>query len=737
MGLEPYLFKETELELYNVIHSHVSKYGAIPSQVTIEELPGMEDALVESPEPPKYYLDEVEKRYLHTTLKSTVQEASMLLATKHSEAALDVIMKTSALLYRKRKRNSIFDFRDAETIIHEAYKAQKTMGTEIALPFGWPTLDNMSGGMRGGDFVTFVGRPMAGKAQPLDSKVLTTAGWCPMGELQVGDELASVDGKPSKVLELFPQGKKPVYRLTFQDGRTCEASDEHLWEVWCRQWDAPRVITTLQLIAMLDKKRYQGRLSIRMFSGEYGNSPKTQFSMYLLGALVGDGCFRGTCPTFSTEDDQLRCRLNEELKHHDMSLVHADRCNYRINGDSNQRNRLKEWLSDLGLWGCKSEDKVLPVWAMRMSRPQRLELLQGLLDTDGTAGQKGEVSYSTSSPALAKQVQELVWSLGGRAKITPKPTTHLTSYRLSIVFQDRAQLFALDRKRERVLEDRTRKLNTRLRIESVEFVGFKECQCISVSHGDHLYVTDNYVVTHNTFKVLHTCMNAWKIGRSPLVVSMEMMTLIIAQRLTAMHAKKKLTDLMKAELSSKAFTSMMKDLHDLKFNDTPFTVVDGSMASTPDDVVQLCNLFNPSVCAVDGAYLLGSNDKKLGKWDMQAENARQLKQRVATDLGIPVVASYQLSKGSAKEKKKGKGVVTNGMEDVYGSDEMAQLSTVMLGLFDNEDAIEAKRTRKVEILKGRNGETGSFTINWDFSARMDFTEYVPENPEDVQMEFMG
>lgn len=403
MGLEPYLFKETELELYNVLSSHISKYGAVPAQSTIEELPGLEDALVEAPEPPDYYLDEVEKRYLHTTLKSTVQEASMLLATKHSEAALDVIMKTSALLYRKRKRNSIFDFRDAEEVIHQAYIAQKTMGPEIALPFGWPTLDNMSGGMRAGDFVTFVGRPMAGK----------------------------------------------------------------------------------------------------------------------------------------------------------------------------------------------------------------------------------------------------------------------------------------------------------------------------------------------TFKVLHTCMNAWRLGRAPLVVSMEMMTLIMAQRLTAMHSKKKLTDLMKAELSSKAFTSMMKDLHDLKFNETPFTVVDGSMASTPDDVVHLCNLFGPSVCAVDGAYLLGSNDKKLNKWDMQAENARQLKQRVATDLGIPVVASYQLSKGSAKEKKKSKTPVTNGMEDVYGSDEMAQLSTVMLGLFDNEDAIEAKRTRKVEILKGRNGETGSFTINWDFSARMDFSEYVAENPEDVQMDFMG
>ena len=129
-------------------------------------------------------------------------------------------------------------------------------------------------------------------------------------------------------------------------------------------------------------------------------------------------------------------------------------------------------------------------------------------------------------------------------------------------------------------------------------------------------------------------------------------------------------------------------------------------------------------------------DKRMSKWDKQAENARALKQRVATDLGIPVVASYQLGKGAAKEKKKGKGQ-PDGMEDVHGSDEMAQLSTVMLGLFDDENDIEAKKKRRVKILKGRNGETGGFDINWDFSANMNFTEYLPEDPSTMQMEHMG
>lgn len=736
LSLEPYLFKDTELPLYELMAAHIAKYGKIPSQSTIEDISGFEDALVDAPEPPQFYMDEVEKRYLHNSLKATVQEASMLLTDKLSEAALDVIMKHASTLHRRKQRKHLFDFRESSDLIKDAYLAQKVMGTEIMLPYGWETLDNMSGGMRGGDFVTFVGRPMAGKAQPLDSKILTTKGWTTMGQLQVGDELASVDGKPSKVLELFPQGMKPVYRLTFQDGRACEASDEHLWEVWYRDWADPKVITTLQLIALLEKKRYQGRLSVRLFSGDYGTLLPSKFSPYLLGALVGDGCFRGPAPTFSTEDVQLWARLNSELEPHGLQLVHTDRCNFRITGKGFKRNPLKEWLKDLGLWRCKSEEKVLPVWVMRMARPQRLELLQGLLDTDGTAGEKGDVSFSTSSPRLAKQVQELVWSLGGRARITPKKTTHLTSYRLSIVFQDRAQLFALDRKRERVQEVRTRKANTRLRIESVEFIGEKECQCISVSHKDHLYITDNYTVTHNTFKLLYTALNAWRTaGRVPLFVSMEMTALIIQQRLAAMTAKKKLTDIIKAELSTKAFNAMMDTLHDLKQAEVPFWVMDANLTSTPEDVLFYCHQLQPSAVFVDGAYLM-EGDKKMGKWDVQADNARKLKQRIATDLDVPVVASYQLSKGSAKAKKKGKGE-PDGMEDVHGSDEMAQLSTVMLGLFDDETNIEAKKRRTVKILKGRNGETGQFTINWDFSANMNFTEYVPEDPTTMQMEHLG
>jgi replicative DNA helicase len=245
-----------------------------------------------------------------------------------------------------------------------------------------------------------------------------------------------------------------------------------------------------------------------------------------------------------------------------------------------------------------------------------------------------------------------------------------------------------------------------------------------------------------TFLALHSALCAWNVGRVPLLVSMEMMRTIIIQRLAALKTKKKLTHILKAEMSTNAYNDMLLQLHNLKQTEQPLWIADGSMTSTVSDVLMLCRQFKPSCVYVDGAYLLGHEDKRMGKWDKQAENARALKQRIATDLEIPVVASYQLSKESAKAKAKaktkgGKVEHKDDMADVYGSDEMAQLSTVMLGLFDDEDAVESKIRRKVKILKGRNGESGEFTINWDMSSKMDLTEVPAENIEDIQFEYMG
>ena len=87
-----------------------------------------------------------------------------------------------------------------------------------------------------------------GKAQPLDANVLTLDGFRPMGLLRLGDRLASVDGEPSTVVGIYPQGERQVYRVTLADGRSTECCAEHLWRVHFRGWESPRVLSTAKTL---------------------------------------------------------------------------------------------------------------------------------------------------------------------------------------------------------------------------------------------------------------------------------------------------------------------------------------------------------------------------------------------------------------------------------------------------------------------------------------------------------
>lgn len=233
-----------------------------------------------------------------------------------------------------------------------------------------------------------------------------------------------------------------------------------------------------------------------------------------------------------------------------------------------------------------------------------------------------------------------------------------------------------------------------------------------------------------TFLLLFSALKAWNASHVPLFVSMEMNNLLISQRLAAMEGHKHLTQLLKGMLTSSAYKSLLTTLQGLKQKEKPFWIVDGNLAATVDDLVLYCQQLKPSALFIDGTYMLRSNNPRIGKWERMSENAEAIKQRIASDLRIPCICSYQLSKEFAKKQKAG--IQTKaGMEDIYGVDAVAQLSSVILGLFQ-EDSVETQLCRRVEVLKGRNGETGEFLINWDFVG-MNFEERASKKTADGKL----
>lgn len=236
-----------------------------------------------------------------------------------------------------------------------------------------------------------------------------------------------------------------------------------------------------------------------------------------------------------------------------------------------------------------------------------------------------------------------------------------------------------------------------------------------------------------TFFLLRAARHGWKHQKQrPMFFSLEMNSLIIHQRLAAMDTGHSLTRLMKGMLSTKALQAVMSKLNANKTADMPFWIVDASMAHDIDDAKALVKQYKPTSCWIDAAYLLRSKNARMNKFERIADNAEQMKQNIASDLGIPCAASYQFLRTTKNDKKaKGSGgAQKQTMDDVFGGDAMAQLSTGMLGLFE-PDSIETKKKRHVEILKGRNGETGGFDVHWDFMG-MDFAEIVEPQKQDLQ-----
>ncbi|MGW2382004.1 helicase-related protein [Streptomyces sp. NPDC001658] len=346
----------------------------------------------------------------------------------------------------------------------------------------------------------------SGKAQPLDSLVLTPAGFRRMGDMRVGDEIVVPDGEIALIDGVFPQGERDVWRLVLSDGSSVECDDEHLWIVgtscgWHRG-QAPKVMTTREIRLDTFKANGSSKWYLPAVTPvDLGDDCALPLDPYLFGLLLGDGSFRHNL-RLSTVDAEIRHAVETAVAPECRLVpVSGSHCDYTIqltHRAGGVRNPVIQAVRDLNLWGVTSHGKFVPDEFKNTSIKHRLAVLQGLMDTDGTVDKGGlSISFCSVSRRLAEDVAWLVRSLGGRARILPKRA----AFNVSVSLPGEYAPFRLRRKAERV--GPRPKYNTfRRGIRAVEYVGRKPVQCISVAHPGHAYVTDNFTVTHNTLVAL-------------------------------------------------------------------------------------------------------------------------------------------------------------------------------------------------------------------------------------------
>ena len=354
--------------------------------------------------------------------------------------------------------------------------------------------------------------PGTGKAQPVDSLVLTPSGWAMLGTLAPGDLICDPDGGVAHVLSVHPQGEKQVFKVTASDGASTLCCEDHLWTVQSHDDRNRGRERTFSLGALVraglrsgkrgERRRWHLPVAKPVFFSPLLSEGRLPLPPYLVGALLGDGNIVDGLPRFSSADPEVLARVAEELPS-SLMMTPKKGARYDYSIVSRQRRSsphpLRITLSSLDMWGKRAQEKRIPSPYLRASAAQRAKLLRGLMDTDGTVS-RGKAIFSTTSPHLSTQVQDLVRSLGGLATITSRTTSYtykgekkrgLRSYRVYI--RSPINPFWLPRKAEAWVPDWLVRS-----LDQVEAVGVKECLCIHTSTKRHLYITDDYLVTHNT-----------------------------------------------------------------------------------------------------------------------------------------------------------------------------------------------------------------------------------------------
>lgn len=347
--------------------------------------------------------------------------------------------------------------------------------------------------------------------QPLDSKVATPQGFVSMKDIEVGDVIYDTKGGLQNVNYVLDKGVQPCVEFTLSDGRKVKSALSHNWEIIDKH-GRKRQLTAEQIIYYMRKNEKGVRINktnyhLPLCTPVVGESKEWEIHPYVLGFLLGDGCFseKATYCTITTIDVEIINKL-QSLGYNVVSCNRKkDNIHYYI-----KDRKVKQYLKNVGLWGKRSYEKFIPEEYKNSSENDRLLLIQGLFDADGTCSKTHQVAFGTTSKKLSDDVRDIIYSLGGKCSVSTKKETvrrwdnNISYCRKAYInypkLKDDSVLFFLQRKKNNTISDKQRVEKVGITIMDYTILPDCEMRCINVSGEEHLYLTDGYVVTCNCGK---------------------------------------------------------------------------------------------------------------------------------------------------------------------------------------------------------------------------------------------
>ena len=386
-----------------------------------------------------------------------------------------------------------------------------------------------------------------GKLMLLTDHVRIPNGWKQIGDLKEDDILSMPNGDSARINKIYDREDQELFKITFADGRETICGKDHLWWVYSAHYQKGgidpeewNVLSTEQIKEICDyhrrlqmsrgipENRVHYRLHIPLIDPTH--SPDREMNLpidpYILGVILGDGTIARNGSVSVTKNDLVMIdELNKLVDKDNIHLVPRkssdNKCpqwEFRDKDSGSLYRKLHQNIVALGLNGKRAWDKFIPDSYLEGSFDQRLALIQGLMDTDGSCGKSMErrgagIEYSTTSKILAEQVLYLLRSVGCIAKLRKRQTYYTyngqrlpgrESYRINVRSQIPSLLFRSTTKKQYCKDEGQYNIKgLKLRITKIEELGIAEkARCISVEHPDRAYIADNFIVTHNTYTAL-------------------------------------------------------------------------------------------------------------------------------------------------------------------------------------------------------------------------------------------
>lgn len=407
-----------------------------------------------------------------------------------------------------------------------------------------------------------------GKAETLDMPILTPHGWTTMGELEVGDLVIGSDGKPHKVLRIHEQGLKDGYELTFRDGSNVTVCKEHLWTIQMvdHHKTIEKTITTEEWL----QPKYLNHAFlpiVKPVEYEFGEK-ELPLDPYFLGALLADGNFTNSSIRYTKSEELVFKETAKRAANNSFTMTESECDTYTARqwkfshpDDTPNRSVLKHTLADLELLGCKSREKFIPEIYKTASVEQRKQLLNGLFDGDGDIRTgRTYARYNTASDQLAEDVLQLLWSLGLSA--TKQRQKHKKGDYWSINLLDGSWDPFIASEFKGKASGAVRPM--RRSLVDYQPVYQVPMRCIEVDAPDKLYVTKDFIVTHNSTLILGRIDYLTACGVNPADI-----TVLSFTNAAADHIKEK-----NPNVHSMTIASMIHEIYSANFGDHNLSSLD-------------------------------------------------------------------------------------------------------------------------------------------------------------------